>query len=113
LIIEIRVSTTIPKVAVLIPPAVDPGDPPTNINNIVKNFPAKVISAVETELNPAVLVVAEAKNALVNLSPKLIYLRVLGLLYSNTNIRIAPPIKRIAVIIITTLECKDNFLYPL
>ncbi len=57
--------------------------------------------------------VAEAKNALVNLSPKLIYLRVFGLLYSNINIRIAPPIKRIAVIIITTLECNDNFLYPL
>ena len=30
LIIEIRVSTTIPKVAVLIPPAVDPGDPRRN-----------------------------------------------------------------------------------
>ena len=50
------------KVVVLIPPAVDPGDPPIIIRMISKNLPDSVKTARSTVLNPAVLELTDWNN---------------------------------------------------
>ena len=55
---QIYKSITI-MVVVLIPPAVDPGLPPTNINITVKSLVGSEYDAVSVVLNPAVLGVTE------------------------------------------------------
>ena len=47
------------KVVVFIPPAVEPGEPPTNINRIITAFEASLIFEIFIVLNPAVLVVTD------------------------------------------------------
>ena len=55
--IAFKISTE--KVVVFIPPAVDPGEPPISINNIITAFDASLISEMFIVLNPAVLVVTD------------------------------------------------------
>ena len=49
------------RVVVLIPPAVEPGEPPINIRNTVRILLAGASAAVSVELKPAVLAVTESK----------------------------------------------------
>jgi hypothetical protein len=51
--------STIAKVVVLIPPAVELGEPPINMSIIVNNFVDVFISAIGKLLKPAVLGVTE------------------------------------------------------
>jgi len=44
---------------VFIPPAVEPGEPPISINNIITAFEASPIFEISIVLNPAVLVVTD------------------------------------------------------
>ena len=75
-----RLTTSIKIVVVLIHPAVEPGEPPININTQVSNFDAEVRLPVSTLLKPAVLaVVAEKSDASIR-SPTFIPFMVL--LYS-------------------------------
>ena len=46
-------------VVVFMPPAVDPGEPPTNIHKIIMACPLALISDKSTVLNPAVLRVTD------------------------------------------------------
>ena len=47
------------NVVVFIPPAVEPGEPPISINNIITAFEASLIFEISIVLNPAVLVVTD------------------------------------------------------
>ena len=47
------------KVVVLIPPAVEPGEPPINIRQVMTKMPASVISDKLAVLKPAVLLVTD------------------------------------------------------
>ena len=67
-------------VVVLIPPAVEPGEPPINICIIVSTFDALVRLAVSTVLNPAVLAVVAENSEAGILSP--IVISFIVLLYS-------------------------------
>ncbi len=104
LITEITVNIIIARVVVLIPPAVDPGDPPINIYIIVITFPDPDIAVVEILLNPAVLGVTAEKYELTSLSPKLILDIVPGLLHSATKKSTVPITIKETDIVITTLE---------
>ena len=95
---------------VLIPPAVDPGDPPIIIKIIVKNLPALVIPDVDILLNPAVLGVTAAKKEFKTFSPPFIVAMVSGLLYSNRSIKIVPPITKNPVTSKTIFVCTENLL---
>ena len=46
---------SIQKVVVLIPPAVEPVEPPTNIRQVITKIPGSVICAKSAVLKPAVL----------------------------------------------------------
>ena len=59
LTVEIKITA---KVVVFIPPAVEPGEPPMNIRNVVRILPAGESEAVSTLLKPAVLAVTESKR---------------------------------------------------
>ena len=52
-----------PKVTVLIPPAVDAGEPPINIKIMVSSLDASVKALVSIVLNPAVLGVTDWKKS--------------------------------------------------
>ena len=56
------------NVAVFIPPAVEPGEPPMSIRIIMIADPDSSIAARSVVLNPAVLVVTDWKSALIVLS---------------------------------------------
>lgn len=64
-----RLTTSIKIVVVLIPPAVEPGEPPININTQVSNFDAEVRLPVSTLLKPAVLAVVAEKATQVYVLP--------------------------------------------
>ena len=69
------------KEVVLIPPAVEPELPPTNIKTTVKSFEDSVSEAMSTVLNPAVLGVTALKKLFNNFVPNGISLN--RLLYSK------------------------------
>ena len=59
LITDIVAKNMVPKVVVLIPPAVEPGEPPININIIMIKAVVSCSIDMSTELNPAVLVITD------------------------------------------------------
>ena len=59
------------KATVLIPPAVDPGEPPISIRTYEANEPPSERLAWSKEAKPAVRRVTDSKNAFNHLSPSL------------------------------------------
>ena len=92
------------NVVVLIPPAVEPGLPPININNMVKSELLFDILLRSTTENPAVLgVVAMKKEERIfskNGFPRSVWL------YSKIKNRIVPPMRRRPVMMMTSFVCR-------
>ena len=85
------------KVLVLIPPAVEAGEPPIHIKKIITNNEGTVILAKSTALNPAVLGVTEL-NAAAVIFPKVLSCSNKVLLYSEINKKTKPPINKTNVV---------------
>ena len=67
--LDMQDSSSTAMVVVFTPPAVDPGEPPTNMRKIVSSFEALPMPLTDTELNPAVRAVAEANRDSISRSP--------------------------------------------
>ena len=91
------------NVVVLIPPAIDAGEPPTNIKNPDKTCDTGFSAAWSIVVNPAVLVVMLWKNALTILSPVLKPPSVFGLFHSKIINKPAPTKIKMPVTHNTTL----------
>ena len=93
---------------VLIPPAVDAGEPPINIKIHMIIFVAGLNSIIGTLEKPAVRVVVDWKKLAANFCPNVILPIVAILLYSIARKRIVPPINSMNVVTKTSFECKCN-----
>ena len=91
------------KLVTLIPPPVEPGAAPINIRRMESIFDMEVMPSMLMELNPAVRVVADWKNALLILVPTSIFAIVRGLFHSNTKKKMVP----------TTIKKKSGNQYNL
>ena len=83
---------------VLIPPPVDPGEAPINISTVTVRSPALVKFPRENVENPAVLAETLVKNA-----PSQVICSVM-------RISTVPTTSRMALVVITALECRHSFL---
>jgi hypothetical protein len=86
------VSTIKANVFNLIPPAVDPAAPPTNINPVNKKFKDSVVEPTFKLLNPEDLLLTDWKSELIILSVIDREPRVSGFWYSRTSMRMPPTI---------------------
>ena len=94
------------RVAVLIPPAVPTGEPPTNISSEQIRAPALVNPSWGMVANPAVRVVTDWNRHTCILSHRFIAPMVAGLRYSVASSRAAPPKISRAVVNSTILLCR-------
>ena len=86
-IMPIKDNIMMPNVVVLIPPAVEPGEPPINIKIMVMKRVGIVKPFKSNVLYPAVLGVTEAKNDATTFWPKVKSPIVFGLLYRSEERR--------------------------